>query len=155
MMGSIRPFILISQALYLQAMETAKITYQSNLRTEVTHLKSGQHFLTDAPTDNHGLGEAISPTDMVAAATVACMITVMGIQAQKKDLAMGEVTGVVKKTMAAAPRRIIGLQIELTFEGHDLSDQEKAMLENTALGCPVARSLHPDIAVNVKFTYDE
>ena len=136
-------------------MKTAKIIYQGKLRTEVTHLKSGQQFLTDAPTDNHGLGESISPTDMVTAATVSCMMTVMRIQAQKKDLEVGQVSGEVEKIMAAGPRRIIGLQIELTFQGHNLSDSEKTLLENTALGCPVARSLHPDIAINVKFTYDE
>lgn len=136
-------------------MKTAKITYQGDLRTEVTHLQSGQTFVTDAPTDNHGLGEAISPTDMVAAATVSCMMTIMGIAAHKRDLEMGRVRGEVVKTMGAGPRRIVGLQIELTFDDHALSDAEKALLENAALSCPVARSLHPDIAVNVKFTYDE
>jgi putative redox protein len=136
-------------------MDTAKIEYRGDLRTEVTHLKSGQQLLTDAPTDNHGLGESISPTDMVAAATVSCMMTIMGITARKNDMALGNVAGTVEKTMAAGPRRIIALRIELKLADHQLSDAEKARLETAALSCPVVRSLHPDIAVNVKFTYQD
>lgn len=136
-------------------MKTATISYQDNLRTEITHVRSGQHFVTDAPTDNNGLGEAISPTDMVAAAAVSCMMTMMGIAARQRDLSLGEVSGSVQKIMGTGPRRIIGLQIELVFRSHSLTDSEKALLESVALGCPVTRSLHPDIAVNVKFTYDE
>jgi uncharacterized OsmC-like protein len=137
-------------------MKTAKITYQGNLRTEVTHLKSGQHFLTDAPTDNHGLGESISPTDMVAAAAVSCMMTMMGIAAQKRSLDMGQVSGEVTKRMSTeGARRIEGLQIELHFQGHALTAAQQTVLENVALSCPVTRSLHPDIAVNLTFSYEE
>jgi len=133
---------------------TAEIVYEGNLRTRVTHTKSGQSFHTDAPTDNNGKGESISPTDMVAAATVSCMITVMGIIAERNEIEMGEVKGTVDKVMASGPRRIIALGVTLTFSDHNLNDAQKALLENTALGCPVARSLHPDIAVNVKFVYE-
>ena len=134
---------------------TALIQYQGNLRTQVTHLKSGQQFFTDAPTDNHGKGESISPTDMVAAATVSCMLTMMGIGAEARDLNMGELSGTVEKIMGNGPRRIAALKVELKFVGHGLSEAEKSLLENIALNCPVTRSLHPDIAINVKFTYDE
>lgn len=133
--------------------KTASIVYQGNLRTEITHLKSGQTLLTDAPTDNHGLGESISPTDMVAAATVSCMMTIMGITAEKKGIELGKVQGSVQKQMASEPRRIHALQIELNFERSDFNDKEKAILERAALNCPVTKSIHPDISVNVAFSY--
>ena len=44
-------------------MATSKVTYLGNLRTSNEHLKSGDTFITDAPTDNQGKGEAFSPTD--------------------------------------------------------------------------------------------
>ena len=47
---------------------TSRVVYQGNLRTESEHLKSGNTFITDAPTDNNGKGEAFSPTDTVATA---------------------------------------------------------------------------------------
>ncbi len=105
-------------------MHTAKVTYQGELRTEAEHLRSGNVIHTDAPVDNNGKGEAFSPTDLVATATLTCMITMMGIKARKSDINMGEVSGSVKKIMVPAPRRIGELVIELNFEQHNLSDTE-------------------------------
>lgn len=136
-------------------MHTAKVTYQGELRTEAEHLRSGNVIHTDAPVDNNGKGEAFSPTDLVATAALTCMITMMGIKARKSDINMGEVSGSVKKIMVPAPRRIGELVIELNFEQHNLSDTEKTLLEAVALSCPVTRSLHPEVAINIKFNYAE
>ena len=65
-------------------MATIKGTYKGNLRNEMTHLQSGNTIITDAPTDNHGKGEAFSPTDLACAALAGCMMTIMGITAQSK-----------------------------------------------------------------------
>ena len=59
-------------------MATVETIYLGELRTEATHVQSGSKILTDAPTDNHGKGEAFSPTDLVAAALGSCMMTLMG-----------------------------------------------------------------------------
>lgn len=135
-------------------MNTASFKYLGGLRTEATHLKSESVIVTDAPTDNHGKGEAFSPTDLVAAALVTCMITVMGIKAEKHGFEMGEVTGATKKVMADAPRRVAQITVDITFKGHRLSSTDKNILEQTALSCPVAHSLHPDITQLVQFHYD-
>lgn len=124
------------------------------LRTEATHLRSGKVILTDAPVDNHGQGEAFSPTDLVGASLVTCMITVMGIKAEKHGMEMGEVAGTVKKVMASNPRRVAQLNIEISLKGHRLSSTERNILEQTAITCPVAHSLHPDITQQVKFSYE-
>ena len=58
-------------------MSAAKVIYLGNLRTENEHLKSGNKFITDAPIDNNGKGEAFSPTDTVATGLANCMITVL------------------------------------------------------------------------------
>lgn len=136
-------------------MATATISYQGELRTQATHVRSGEQIITDAPTDNHGKGEAFSPTDLVATALVSCMITVMGIKARDRDWDMGELHGEVEKIMADAPRRIAALNVVLTFKGHDLSSKEKSVLENVALMCPVAQSLKAGLHVQVRFQYNE
>ena len=64
---------------------TSKVTYLGGLRTTCEHLKSGNSFFTDAPTDNNGKGEAFSPTDTVATALASCMLTVMGIKAESLE----------------------------------------------------------------------
>lgn len=135
-------------------MNTVESTYLGGLRTESVHVRSGNKMLTDAPVDNQGKGETFSPTDTVAVGLLTCMLTVVGIQAQKHDWQLGEFSGEVKKIMTDNPRRIIQLVVHLNFKGHNLNAQNRAFLERIAIHCPVALSLHPDINQQVRFSYD-
>src|SRR5690554_6586699 len=94
---------------------TSKVIYLGNLRTENEHLKSGNKYITDAPIDNQGKGEAFSPTDTVATGLANCMITVMGIKARDLNVNMEGTTAAVTKTMASNPRRISKIEIRLDF----------------------------------------
>ena len=133
---------------------TSSIIYEGQLRTSATHLQSQSVIETDAPTDNHGKGERFSPTDLVATALGSCMLTIMGIKAGEMNI---ELTGVkidIQKHMKAEPRRIGGVDVIFTFPSTlTLSEKEKTILQNAALTCPVAKSLHPDIAQNVSFNW--
>ena len=133
-------------------MSTAKVTYLGNLRTENEHLKSGDKFITDAPTDNNGKGEAFSPTDTVATGLANCMITMMGIKARDMKVNMDGTTAMVAKTMAADPRRISKIEVVLNFPT-GIDDKSKKILENTARTCPVHYSLHPDIERVITFNW--
>ena len=82
---------------------TSTVTYKGNLRTEATHLKSGNDIITDAPVDNNGKGEAFSPTDLVATSLASCMITIMGIKADRMDLDIEGAAASVVKVMASGP----------------------------------------------------
>ncbi len=134
-------------------MSTAKVTYLGNLRTENEHLKSSNSFITDAPTDNNGKGEAFSPTDTVAAGLANCMITVMGIKAQNMDVNMVGTTAIVTKTMAADPRRISKIEVVLNFPA-GIDKKSRKILENTGRTCPVHYSLHPDIEKVIVFNWE-
>lgn len=131
---------------------TSTVVYKGELRTEATHLQSGAVILTDAPTDNHGRGEAFSPTDLVATALASCMATIMGLAAQTHGM---EITGTrfeVTKIMAATPRRIGEIIVDIHYPiGLFLSEKEKGILEKAALTCPVFESLHPDCKKTVSF----
>ena len=131
---------------------TSYIKYLGNLRTECIHLPSNSKFSTDAPTDNNGKGELFSPTDTVATALASCMITVMGIRAQKSNISFASISAEVKKVMASKPRRISQIIVNLKV-GEDWSATEKQLMEKTARSCPVAMSLHPGIEQTIAFHY--
>ncbi|OGX83403.1 osmotically inducible protein OsmC [Hymenobacter lapidarius] len=134
-------------------MNTATARYAGHLRTEATHVASGNIIQTDAPTDNHGRGEAFSPTDLVCTALGSCMMTVMGIVADRHSLDLVDSTFAVMKHMSTeAPRRIAQINVTFTMPAA-LSPSDRSLLERTALTCPVTLSLHPDIKQNVMFEY--
>ena len=136
-------------------MPTIKTVYQGNLRTEATHLQSGTAILTDAPTDNNGKGEAFSPTDLVASALGSCMMTIMGMVAQRNDIDLQNSEMQITKVMSAeAPRRIARIEINCRMHTKSaLSDDNKTKLIRAAHTCPVALSLHPDIEQGVGFEW--
>lgn len=138
---------------YLISNMTSKVVYEGHLRTVCTHVASGSTIITDAPTDNHGRGEAFSPTDTVATALASCMLTVMGIKAQQMELNMDGTTCEVTKIMYAEPRRIGEIHINMVFPANSYSDKEKAILENTARTCPVFYSLHPDLKKEINLQW--
>ena len=134
-------------------MDTARITHHGELRTEVLHVRSGQRFLTDAPVDNQGRGEAISPTDMLAASLAACMLTTMDIKAQANGLALRNMGASVVKHMATDPRRVRKVEVRIELDGEGLSAADRQLLERAAHACPVAMSLHPDLEQETTITY--
>jgi putative redox protein len=133
-------------------MSTALVTYLGNLRTQCEHIKSGNTFITDAPLDNNGKGEAFSPTDTVATGLANCMLTVMGIKARDLDVLLDGATAMVTKTMESNPRRISKIEVVMQLPS-GVNEKSKKILENTARTCPVHYSLHPDIERIVVFNW--
>jgi putative redox protein len=133
-------------------MSASKVTYLGNLRTECEHLKSGNTFITDAPIDNNGKGEAFSPTDTVATGLANCMLTVMGIKARDMGVVLDGSTALVTKTMVSNPRRISKIEVIMQLPDN-IDARSKKILENTANTCPVHHSLHPDIEKIVIFNW--
>ncbi|HEY9716547.1 MAG TPA: OsmC family protein [Trichormus sp.] len=134
-------------------MVEVAIVYQGKLHCQATHEPSGTQLITDAPKDNMGEGSSFSPTDLVGTALGTCMLTLMGIMAQRLELDLSGTTVRVIKEMATAPMRRIGkLDVEFDISAQTTAEQRQK-LENAAMTCPVHKSLHPDVAVNVKFTW--
>ena len=126
--------------------------YLGEKHCEITHGPSKAIIETDAPKDNHGRGEAFSPTDLMTASLGVCMLTVMGIQADLKGWNMKGSTARIVKEMSASPRRISKILAHLTMPAH-LNEEARNHLEKTASSCPVKLSLHPDIILDIKFNY--
>jgi uncharacterized OsmC-like protein len=135
-------------------MATLKTKHLGGLRTEITHLQSGGKVTTDAPTDNNGKGEFISPTDMVAGALGSCMLTLMEMAATRMGIDMAGTILDITKVMAAEPRRIAEIAIDVWFP-FVADEKTRTILQRAADTCPVAKSLHPDLRQVVSFHYRE
>ena len=135
-------------------MTKIKSKYLGSLRTEAVHLQSGDKIITDAPLDNHGKGEAFSPTDLLAAALGSCMLTIMGISAPAYGYELDGTTVDIEKIMGANPRRVAEIKITFNFpKGNNYTEQQKRVIEAAARTCPVANSLHPDLKKTIVFNY--
>jgi uncharacterized OsmC-like protein len=134
-------------------MVTSKVEYLGQLRTECVHLASGTRIITDAPVDNHGKGEAFSPTDLVATAYASCMITIMGIYCEAHGFNFTHAEATVEKVMSSAPRRIgqLIVHIDLTGNGWDDATADKVIRAGKA--CPVAQTLGDNVEVDIEFKW--
>lgn len=131
------------------------ITYQGGLRCRAVHGPSGQVLETDAPVDNQGRGESFSPSDLLATSLGACMMTIMGIVAERNQLDLkGTTVEVIKEMIQQPVRRVGALRVTITIPGgSSLSDADKTKLKNAALHCPVHQSIHPDIEIPIEWIY--
>ncbi len=135
-------------------MITSKVSYQGNLRTAMLHLQSNSEVITDAPVDNHGKGEAFSPTDLLATSLASCMMTIMGIKAQSMSIDLTGTYAEVVKHMSSQPRRVSKIEVKMTMN-QDFDEKTKTLLEKAALTCPVSQSLHPETKQNITFIYTD
>lgn len=123
--------------------------YTGNLRCTVTHGPSGSQMETDAPTDNHGKGERLSPTDLIAASIVTCVMTTIGIAAQNKAWDVSGMRAKITKEMSATPpRRIARLPVEL-WMAHALPEEDRKQVEHIARHCPAQNCLSKEIEMPV------
>ena len=133
---------------------TSQIIYKGDLRTTAQHLQSGSMIETDAPTDNQGKGERFSPTDLVATALGSCMVTTMAIKARSMNIELDGTRVDVTKVMVSDPRRIGKIIAHVYFpEGLQVDEKTKEILERTARTCPVERTLHPDVELDLAFNW--
>ena len=131
---------------------TSSVEYLGNLRTTATHLASEKIIITDAPVDNHGKGEAFSPTDLVATALASCLITIMGIKARNLEVDIDGTKAEVTKVMGTEPRRIVEVKIDVFFP-KSFDEKTQKILEKAGLTCPIANSLHPNLNQRIRFIW--
>jgi uncharacterized OsmC-like protein len=131
---------------------TSKVTYLGDLRTSSIHIQSGTEILSDAPVDNHGKGEAFSPTDLLANSLGSCMMTIMSIKSADLEVDLSGSSVEVTKIMQAEPRKVAKIQLIFNM-AIAVTDKNKIILERTAMNCPVLLSLNPDIDKEVTFRW--
>ena len=133
---------------------TSSIIYTGHLRCECTHIQSGTVIETDAPTDNRGKGERFSPTDTLCVALATCIVTTMALKATDMQIELAGTSISVTKHMLSDPRRIGKIEVILTFpETLQVEEKDRVILQRVGDNCPVMKSLHPDMDVNVEYNW--
>ena len=131
---------------------TATIQYEGKLRCNAQHLQSNTTIETDAPTDNRGKGERFSPTDLVCTALATCMATTMAIKASDMNIELEGLKVDVKKNMQSDPRRISKIDVKVFFPpALILDEKDRVILQRTGDSCPVVKSLHPDMLLDIQY----
>lgn len=128
--------------------------YTGNLKMELEHGPSGAAIRTAAPVDNKGDGSSFSPTDLLASALGACMVTTMAIVADRDGIGFGSASFSLEKHMRSDPRRVGSVPVRITMPA-GLDAEQRVRLEHVARGCPVARSLAPEVEQTVEFVYPD
>ena len=124
--------------------------YEGNLRCTAIHGPSGTELITDAPVDNKGKGESFSPTDLLATSMLTCIMTIVAIRADSKEIDVSGMSGSVEKSMAANPRRVAKLDVMVNLPAH-LSMDDRAWLITEGCNCPVCVSVSETMEVDVTF----
>ncbi len=130
--------------------------YTGKLGVRATHGPSGTELTTDAPVDNGGQGTSFSPTDLVATALGSCVLTILGLVAQRHEIELtGTKVSVTKEMIAQPVRRIGRLETIVTVPSGLVDDPAmRDRLESAARKCPVHQSLHSDIDAPITFVYE-
>src|SRR5690242_7866656 len=114
-------------------MVKMKATYLGALHCQLVHQPSQSQIETDAPKDNLGKGECFSPTDLMGAALASCILTTMGIVAQRDGIPLENASAEVEKKMVSEPTRRIGsLPTTVTLPG-SIPAQHRQKLERAAI----------------------
>ena len=131
-------------------MVRIEATYDGNLRCTATHGPSGKQLITDAPVDNMGKGESFSPTDLLATSMLTCIMTIVAIRADSRQIDVSGMTGSVEKTMASGPRRVAKLEVVVNLP-QGLNIEDRAWLITEGCNCPVCVSVSESMEVDVTF----
>lgn len=131
---------------------TASIIYTGNLRCEAKHLQSGTTMESDAPTDNRGKGEKFSPTDLLCVSLGTCILTTMAIKSNDMGVDLTKSRADITKHMLSDPRRVGKIDVMIHLPEIGL-ERDKKVLEKTGDNCPVMKSIHPDIEVNIVYNW--
>jgi putative redox protein len=133
-------------------MTTIACRYEGGLRCQALHEPSATELLTDAPLDNQGRGECFSPTDLVATALATCILTIMGITAERHGWPLEGATARGEKSMTTSgARRIEKLEVWVALPP-GLEEPARAALRRSAETCPVKRSLEGAVAMEMHWT---
>ncbi len=133
-------------------MQISEVSYLGNLRTACKHLKSGDTFITDAPTDNNGKGEAFSPTDVLATSLASCAMTIIGIYCNKKNITFENCEASVQKLMGNNPRKVDQIIIEMKLSENNWDKDTLKKVIEAARNCPVEFTLKNNVQIEYKFT---
>jgi putative redox protein len=137
-------------------MSITTVTYRDNLVTELQHESSGTTVTTDLSKESGGNESSFTPTDLVAGALGACLLSTMGLIAKRQNISIAGTTATVEKeNTTTKPLRLAKLATTIRVPNSaQLTEENRLRLERATQHCTVHHSLHPDIDAPVKFVWE-
>ena len=132
---------------------TSKITYLGDFKIVSEHEKSGATITTCAPLREGGTSEYFSPSDIFGISFGQSMLMAIAVLGKIRGIAIDGATCELKKSTHPNPKRIGTIFCIVRIPG-TFTDEEKKFIEETALNCPVALSIHPDVQKTVVFEFE-
>jgi len=77
----------------------------------------------------------------------------MGIKAEGMNIQLDGAKVEVTKVMVSDPRRIGKIIVHATLPALNLDEKTIEILERVGRTCPVERSLHPDVELDIQFKW--
>ena len=124
---------------------------QGNLNIALSHMSGAPHLITSAPLDNGGDGQGFSPTDLLAASLLSCILTTMALKAKRIGLSYEGASGHVEKHMISDPLRRVGRLVVQIKMPTNLTPEQSQILEDVGRSCPVAQSLSENLKAEIQF----
>lgn len=131
---------------------TSKITYLGDFKIVSQHEKSGAEITTCAPLREGGTSEYFSPSDLFGISFGQSMLMAVAVLGKSRGIDISGATCDLKKSTYPEPKRIGTIFCILRFP-ENYTAEEKAFIEETALNCPVALSMHPSVQRTVMFEF--
>jgi uncharacterized OsmC-like protein len=91
---------------------------------------------------------------MVASSLGSCILLTMAMVAERDGVSIDGAEASVGKEMNSNPRRIGRIPVHIKMP-NGIPHEYRKKLEVVALGCPVHKSLHPDIERPISFNYPD
>lgn len=128
--------------------------YDGNKKCTIHH-QEGVVLKTDAPKDIGGDASAFSPTDLLGASLGACVLTTIGMFAERRNI---DITGArfeVQKEMIKEPERRIGrLPVKIYLPAKNVPQDMRETIERVGRNCPVHKSINPAIEAPIEYIYE-
>jgi putative redox protein len=130
-------------------MATVRVTLPRIGECRVEHVGSGSVVTTDLPPEFGGEGKSFSATDLLAAALGVCIATSIDRVAERGGIPPDALRVEVQKELSTAPKRVARLTVRI-FAARPVDEVLREKLLRAAHTCPVHRSLHPDVHVEIE-----
>lgn len=132
---------------------TSIITYLGDFKIVSQHGKSGAEITTCAPLREGGTSEYFSPSDIFGISYGQSMLMAVAVLGKSKGIDITGATCELKKSTYPELKSIGTIFCIVRIPG-TFTDEEKKFIEETALNCPVALSMHPSIQKTVMIEFE-
>ena len=132
---------------------TSTITYLGDFKIVSQHEKSGATITTCAPLREGGTSELFSPSDIFGISFGQSMLMAVAVLGEARGINIKGATCELKKSTHPEPKRIGTIFCIVRIPG-TFTNEQKKFIEDTALTCPVALSIHPNVQRTVLFEFE-